>query len=149
MDFVASHFFTIIIFVAPLIYSIQPLLLSKINVINNVYDKDLLKRKKIILYRQIKELEMEFDIGNLNKDDFLLRRSEIKAEVSEIIASLKKKWMLSIKNICKSFNRLNVLDDISFTQKKGEIIALMGKNGTGKSTLLRICLLYTSPSPRD
>ena len=91
MDFVASHIFTIIIFVAPLIYSIQPLLLSKINVINNAYDKDLLKRKKIILYRQIKELEMEFDIGNLNKDDFLLRRSEIKAEVSEIIASIKKK----------------------------------------------------------
>ena len=91
MDFIASHIFTIIIFVAPLIYSIQPLLLSKINVINNAYDKDLLKRKKIILYRQIKELEMEFDIGNLNKDDFLLRRSEIKAEVSEIIASLKKK----------------------------------------------------------
>ena len=91
MDFVASHIFTIIIFVAPLIYSIQPLLLSKINVINNAYDKDLLKRKKIILYRQIKELEMEFDIGNLNKDDFLLRRSEIKADVSEIIASLKKK----------------------------------------------------------
>ncbi|MBK53946.1 MAG: hypothetical protein CMG58_04995 [Candidatus Marinimicrobia bacterium] len=91
MDFVASHIFTIIIFVAPLIYSIQPLLLSKINVINNAYDKDLLKRKKIILYRQIKELEMEFDIGNLNKDDFLSRRSEIKAEVSEIIASLKKK----------------------------------------------------------
>ena len=91
MDFVASHIFTIIIFVVPLIYSIQPLLLSKINVINNAYDKDLLKRKKIILYRQIKELEMEFDIGNLNKDDFLLRRSEIKAEVSEIIASLKKK----------------------------------------------------------
>ena len=91
MDFVASHIFTIIIFVAPLIYSIQPLLLSKIYVINNAYDKDLLKRKKIILYRQIKELEMEFDIGNLNKDDFLLRRSEIKAEVSEIIASLKKK----------------------------------------------------------
>ena len=91
MDFVASHIFTIIIFVAPIIYSIQPLLLSKINVVNNAYDKDLLKRKKIILYRQIKELEMEFDIGNLNKDDFLLRRSEIKAEVSEIIASLKKK----------------------------------------------------------
>ena len=91
MDFVASHIFTIIIFVAPIIYSIQPLLLSKINVINNAYDKDLLKRKKIILYRQIKELEMEFDIGNLDKDDFLLRRSEIKAEVSEIIASLKKK----------------------------------------------------------
>ena len=91
MDFVANHIFTIIVFVTPLIYSVQPLLLSKINVVNNSHDKDLLKRKKIILYRQIKELEMEFDIGNLNKEDFLLRRSEIKAEVSEIIASLKKK----------------------------------------------------------
>ena len=34
---------------------------------------------------------MEFDIGNLNKEDFLLRRSEIKAEVSEIITRIKKK----------------------------------------------------------
>ena len=59
--------------------------------VDKSYDKDTLKRKKIILYRQIKELEMEFDIGNLNKENFLLRRSEIKAEVSEIIASLKKK----------------------------------------------------------
>ena len=29
--------------------------------------------------------------NNLNQEDFLLRRSEIKAEVSEIITSLKKK----------------------------------------------------------
>ena len=83
--------FTLIIFAAPLIYSIQPLLLSGINVVNKPYDKETLKRKKILLYRQIKELEMEFDIGNLNQEDFLLRRSEIKAEVSEIITSLKKK----------------------------------------------------------
>ena len=46
--------------------------------------------------------------------------------------------MLSVKNIHKSFNRLSILKGISFSQNKGEIIALMGKNGTGKSTLLRI-----------
>ena len=83
--------FTLIIFAAPLIYSVQQLLLSRINVVNKPYDKETLKRKKILLYRQIKELEMEFDIGNLNQEDFLLRRSEIKSEVSEIITSLKKK----------------------------------------------------------
>ncbi len=47
--------------------------------------------KKIILYRQIKELEMEYDIGNLDKQDFLLRRSELKAEVSSVLYKLKKK----------------------------------------------------------
>lgn len=91
MNFVTENIFTLIIFAAPLIYSLQPLLLSRINVVSKPYDKEILKRKKILLYRQIKELEMEFDIGNLNKEDFLLRRTEIKAEVSEIITRIKKK----------------------------------------------------------
>ena len=46
--------------------------------------------------------------------------------------------MLSVNNIYKSFNRLNILNYVSFSQKKGETIGLMGKNGSGKSTLLRI-----------
>ncbi len=91
MNFFTDYLFTLIIFTVPLIYSVQPLFLDKIKIVDKTDDKDLLKRKKIILYRRIKELEMEFDIGNLNKEDFLLRRSEIKSEVSEIIANLKKK----------------------------------------------------------
>ena len=91
LDFLSDYLFTLIIFTVPLIYSIQPLFLSKIKIVEKTNDKELLKRKKIILYRQIKELEMEYDIGNLNKDDFLLRRSELKSQVSEIIASIKKK----------------------------------------------------------
>ena len=31
----------------------------------------------------------------------------------------------------------------------GEMVAVMGPSGCGKTTLLNICLLYTSPSPRD
>ena len=91
LDFLTDYLFTLIIYTVPLIYSIQPLFLSKIKIVEKTNDKELLKRKKIILYRQIKELEMEYDIGNLNKDDFLLRRSELKSQVSEIIASIKKK----------------------------------------------------------
>ena len=53
MDLVADYMFTLIIFAAPLIYSVQPLLLSRINVVNKPYDKETLKRKKILLYRQI------------------------------------------------------------------------------------------------
>ena len=72
-------------------YSIQPLMLPKISTVKTSNSKDILRRKKIVLYRQIKELEMEYDIGNLDKEDFINRRSELKKEVSEIITELMKK----------------------------------------------------------
>jgi hypothetical protein len=48
-----------------------------------------LKRKKLLIYRQIKELEMEYDIGNINENDFISGRATLKKEVSEVIAKLK------------------------------------------------------------
>ena len=91
MDIINDYLFTMIVFIIPIIYSIQPLLLPRINTLKTSNNNDILRRKKIVLYRQIKELEMEYDIGNLDKEDFINRRSEIKTEVSEIIAELKKK----------------------------------------------------------
>ena len=42
-----------------------------------------------------------------------------------------------------------ILEDISFDIQPGQTVAVVGPTGAGKSTLSRICLLYTSPSPRD
>ena len=46
--------------------------------------------------------------------------------------------MLKIQHLCKSFEDLPVLDDLSFTVEDREILALIGPSGCGKSTLLNI-----------
>ncbi len=48
--------------------------------------------------------------------------------------------LLFVKNICKNYDGKQVLDDISFTVRGGDRIAILGDNGTGKTTLLKILL---------
>ena len=45
--------------------------------------------------------------------------------------------LLEIKNLSKSFNGRKVLEDISLTVEKGEVVSIIGPSGSGKSTLLR------------
>ena len=46
--------------------------------------------------------------------------------------------MLEVKNLSKEFNGHQILHDISFTLKDGEIMTIVGPSGAGKTTLLRI-----------
>lgn len=51
--------------------------------------------------------------------------------------------MISAEHITKSFGDFTVLSDVSLTVKKGEIYGLIGYNGVGKTTLLKImCGIY-------
>jgi rhamnose transport system ATP-binding protein len=46
--------------------------------------------------------------------------------------------MLSISNLSKSFPGVRALHDVGFTLKGGEVTALIGENGAGKSTVVKI-----------
>lgn len=51
---------------------------------------------------------------------------------------MKQKTIISIKNLCKRFNQQVVLDDINLNIYKGEITGIIGRNGSGKTVLLKI-----------
>jgi len=46
--------------------------------------------------------------------------------------------LVSVKNLYKKFDNKTILDDVNLTINKGKIVGLLGKNGMGKSTLIKI-----------
>jgi polar amino acid transport system ATP-binding protein len=45
--------------------------------------------------------------------------------------------IIKLENVHKSFGALKVLDGVSFSVNKGEVFAIIGRSGSGKSTALR------------
>lgn len=54
--------------------------------------------------------------------------------------------MIDIKNLSKSFGSTVILDDISFSVAKGEILGFLGPNGAGKTTTMKIITSFWTPS---
>ncbi|NFV14533.1 ABC transporter ATP-binding protein (plasmid) [Clostridium sp. FAM 1755] len=54
--------------------------------------------------------------------------------------------MLKIENVAFKYNKKKVLDDISFEIKSGDVFALLGHNGAGKTTMFRIIMGLLRPS---
>ncbi len=67
-----------------------------------------------------------------------------------ILLDRQQPIMIDVQNLSKSFTNKNVenkvLDNISLTVKRGEIISILGESGCGKSTLLNIIGGFEKPS---
>ena len=46
--------------------------------------------------------------------------------------------LVEFKNVDKSFDGIKILKNVSFSIEKGKIIGLLGKNGMGKSTIIKL-----------
>ncbi len=58
---------------------------------------------------------------------------------------MKPNPILQVHNISKSFSGVKVLDNITFTLVGGEVHALLGENGAGKSTFMKILMGLIQP----
>ena len=54
--------------------------------------------------------------------------------------------MLEIENLIKTFGTQTVISDISMTLVSGKIYGLVGRNGSGKTMLMKMILGFVSPS---
>ena len=79
----------IVLFTSIVWYMITPLFEKESGVSLKINQGDLDLKKQVLL-RQIKELEMDYHIGNISDEDFNGSRLALKQEISEIIAELKK-----------------------------------------------------------
>ena len=73
-----------------------------------------------------------------------LRREQVEAEVMS--ADPENIPALSVSGIDFSYGRVQVLFDVAFHVERGETLALLGTNGAGKSTVLKVISGLGTPS---
>ena len=56
---------------------------------------------------------------------------------------------IEVKNISKAYKKEKVLDDVSFCVNAGEIFGIVGRNGSGKSVLMKIICGLAAPTSGD
>jgi ABC-2 type transport system ATP-binding protein len=54
--------------------------------------------------------------------------------------------LIAVHNASKTFDRVTALDQVSFTVEKGEVVGLLGPNGSGKTTVIRLLSAYFPPT---
>ena len=54
--------------------------------------------------------------------------------------------LIEIKQVNKSYGRINILNNISLSVQTGEFLTLLGPSGCGKTTLLRLISGFEQPT---
>ncbi len=78
------------------------------------------------------------------KDKALYKSADQTIDINVNISRMGKK-ILVLKNLCKSYNDKVLIRDFSYSFNRFEKIGLIGRNGTGKTTLLNIITGLISP----
>lgn len=89
----------------------------------------MMKRAKVVEARQQKEIEQKSS---------LLKNTEYASKLKISPLEYRSEALITLSNISVSYGDKVVFEPLSFTVNRGDRIALVGKNGSGKSSLLKL-----------
>lgn len=81
----------------------------------------------------------------LLKDQASYRRATRKIELPQVSAEVSSRVIVEFKQVCKSYENKVILDHFNFRVLRGDRIGLLGRNGTGKTTFLKLMLGMLEP----
>lgn len=81
-----------------------------------------------------------YDLEEISK-----KKSDNQSVTLQMKMSRQGGKIIEIEHVAKAFDGRPIINDFSYTFKKGDRIGLAGKNGTGKSTLLNIITSQLKP----
>lgn len=115
------------------------------------------KRKKVIPRTKpsVEEKAENIEISGIQEELPVVDNREIEIAVKHVTMEFKKEKdeSSSIKELAvrtlkgqRQVEKFKALDDVSFTVKKGEVVGIIGTNGSGKSTILKIISGVLTPT---
>ena len=54
--------------------------------------------------------------------------------------------IIEVNNLCKHFEDITAVNDLSFSVNEGDVYGFLGENGAGKSTTIRMLLTLIKPT---
>ena len=107
--------------------------------------KEIKHQEEVIA--KLKSFNREKSIKRAESREKMLDKMEVLEKPTEVRSEMHIRLepeiesgndVLSVENLSKSFGSLHLFSDLNFEIKRGERVALIGNNGTGKTTILKI-----------